>query len=96
MTAAELLHGVHRAAAGHQSARQAVVEGFLARFRAVPLDLSVARTYGHLLAERGRIGRPIGAHDLIIAATALTLGYQVITRDARSFPEILQLQVVLR
>jgi predicted nucleic acid-binding protein len=96
VTAAELLHGVHRADATRQAARRTVVEGYLTRFRSVPLDLSVARTYATLLAEQARIGRPIGAHDLIIAATALTLGHRVITRDSRSFPQIPGLQVVLR
>jgi predicted nucleic acid-binding protein len=96
VTAAELLHGANRADAAHQTKRREVVEGYLGSFRVVPLDLPVARTYGTLLAERSRIGRPIGAHDLIIAATALTLGYRVITRDARSFPDIPSLHVVLR
>ena len=30
----------------------------------------------------------IGAHDLQIGATAVFLGYQVATRDLRSFPKI--------
>ncbi|AUX31792.1 uncharacterized protein SOCE836_039240 [Sorangium cellulosum] len=31
---------------------------------------------------------PVGAHDLLIAATALAVGYDVVTRDDRSFPRI--------
>jgi predicted nucleic acid-binding protein len=36
----------------------------------------------------------VGAHDLIIAATALSLGYAIATRDRRSFPKIRGLDVV--
>ena len=96
VTVAELLHGMYRADPARQPERRAVVEGILAKFPVVPLDLPIARTYGRLLADRSRIGRPMGSHDLIIAATAVTLGYRVITRDARSFPEIPELNVVLR
>jgi hypothetical protein len=33
-------------------------------------------------------GTSVGPHDLIIAATAITKGYTVTTRDERSFPRI--------
>jgi predicted nucleic acid-binding protein len=33
-------------------------------------------------------GTAVDPHDLIIAATALTKGYIVTTRDERSFPKI--------
>jgi len=37
--------------------------------------------------------RQIGAHDLMIGATAVALGYAVLTRDRRSFPSIPGLRV---
>jgi predicted nucleic acid-binding protein len=43
------------------------------------------------LAERGT---PIGAHDLIIAATAVALDSAVATRDTRSVPRIEGLRTV--
>jgi predicted nucleic acid-binding protein len=48
------------------------------------------------MAERGSQGRPIAPHDLVIAATALTLGLRLLTRDARSFPTVTGLDVLLR
>jgi predicted nucleic acid-binding protein len=36
----------------------------------------------------------VGAHDLIIAATAVALGFAVATRDRRSFPKISGLRVL--
>src|SRR5688500_6225695 len=96
ISASELLHGLHRANAQHRAAREANVNAILARFDLVPFDLPVARMYGQMLAEREAEGRPLPAHDLMIAATAIHLGYRVVTRDARSFPTIGGLEVLLR
>jgi tRNA(fMet)-specific endonuclease VapC len=96
VTASELLHGVHRADPARRAAREASVEAVLAQFPVVAFDLAVARTYGRLVAERAAQGRPIAPHDLMIAATALTIGYRVITRDARSFPTVAGLDVWVR
>jgi predicted nucleic acid-binding protein len=54
------------------------------------------RTYARLIAERATQGRPVAPHDLMIAATALTSGESVLTRDARSFPTVTGLQVIVR
>ena len=96
VTAAELLHGVHRADPAHRARREAQVERVLARFPIKPLDLPTARTYGRLIAERAAAGRPIAPHDLMIAATALTVGFRILTRDARSFPTVQGLDVRIR
>jgi tRNA(fMet)-specific endonuclease VapC len=96
ITAAELLDGVNRADPAHRRQRESIVEDILARFPVLAFDLSTARVYGTLLTERARLGRPIAPHDLLIAATAMSLGYRVVTRDRRSFPEIAGLDVLLR
>ena len=96
VTAAELLHGVERADANRRPQRAAMVEGILARFPLRAVDLPVSRTYARLMAERGAQGRPIAPHDLMIAATAVTLGLRLLTRDARSFPTIGGLDVLVR
>jgi predicted nucleic acid-binding protein len=36
----------------------------------------------------GAAGKPVGADDLLIAAMALSRGDKIISRDARSFPNI--------
>jgi predicted nucleic acid-binding protein len=87
VTASELLHGVHRASTTIQrSRREAFVEQILSHIETVPFDFVVARIHARLAAELYRT--PVGAHDLIIGATAVALGYQVATRDLRSFPKI--------
>jgi predicted nucleic acid-binding protein len=96
VTAAELLHGVERADPNRRAQRQSAVEGIITRFPIRPVDLPVGRTYARLMAERGSQGRPIAPHDLMIAATAVTLGLRLLTRDARSFPTVTGLDVLLR
>lgn len=96
ITAAELLQGVERASEPHRATRHAAVEDMLSRFPVAPFDLPVARSYARLMAARSKIGQPIAPHDLIIAATALTIGYRIITRDMKSFPTISGLEVVRR
>lgn len=94
ITLAELGTGVLLASARHREARAA----FLRDVAAIPVvayDADVARVHAGLLAEVQRRGRPRGAHDLIIAASALATDRAVVTRDARGFSDIDGLRVVL-
>lgn len=96
ITAAEMLEGVHGAATDEQRIkREAFVEGILARIPIVPFDIRVARVYARLKRGLDRKGSPVGAHDLMIAATALAIGYGVITTDKRSFPRVPGIEVTL-
>lgn len=55
--------------------------------RALPVidyDTEVAEHHAALLAHTRREGRPRGAHDLTIAATARSSGRTILTRDARA------------
>jgi tRNA(fMet)-specific endonuclease VapC len=95
ITASELLHGSHRAAKPAQRARrEAFVEQVLATVAVIPFDLVVARVHARLWAQLATTGRPVGAHDLLIAATAVATGSRVATRDTRSFPHIPGLSLV--
>jgi len=72
ITASELLHGVHRAARQQQrSRRQAFVEQCIATLAVIPFDLTVARIHAEIWAKTVTKGISIGAHDLMIAATAI-------------------------
>ncbi len=95
ITASEMLHGVHRArASARRSRREAFVETLLSRLPVLPFDLIAARVHARLSARQARRGRAVGAHDLLIAATAIARGLEVVTRDERSFPSIDELTVV--
>lgn len=55
---------------------------------AIPIedyDVTVARRHSGLLAHARRAGQPRGAHDLVIAATAVARQRIVVTADARAF-----------
>lgn len=95
ITASELLHGVHRAAtAAQRTRRESFVENILAVLPVVPFDLVTARVHARLWAQLASKGIQIGAHDLLIGATALAIGYDVATYDQRSFPKIPGLKVI--
>ena len=88
ITASEVLHGVHRLTGVRQVQSREFVRRWLAILPVIPFDLQVAQVHATLAAELGQKGLPVGAHDLIIAATAVRLGYGVVTRDRRSFERI--------
>ncbi len=93
ITASELLHGVHRLTGLRFAQAQAFVDRCLAILPVMPFDRQTAHVHAALAADLGRKGTPMGAHDLIIAATAVRLGYVVATRDRRSFARIEDLAV---
>jgi predicted nucleic acid-binding protein len=95
ITASELLHGVHRASTPRQrTLREAYVERLIGSVLVLPFDLTVARLHARVWAELAAQGITVGAHDLMIAATALANGGMVATRDERSFPRIPGLSVL--
>ena len=95
ISASELLHGPHRMTNAVARARvERQIEQLLTRFSIVDFDLEIARLHARLGADLAAKGAPVGAHDLIIAATALWLDYRIATRDRRSFPKIPGLDVV--
>jgi tRNA(fMet)-specific endonuclease VapC len=97
ITVAELLHGVERADThARKIKRQAFVEKVIEFFPVFSFDIVVARTYARLWALLASQGITVGSHDLIIAATALSLDYTVITANTRDFRKIegLKLEIV--
>ena len=95
ITASELLHGVHRATPEHRARREAFVEGVLAAFPPLPFDLLAARAHARLWAELAAAGKDTGAHDRIVAATAITVGWRVGTANIRHFDRIPGLDVMV-
>lgn len=81
VTAAELLLGVELADESRRQAREDFATAILAVVPVEEYDLTVARTHARLLAHVRRQGRPRGAHDLMIAATAAATARAVVTYD---------------
>ena len=88
ITVAELLVGVELADGANQSRRRALVDSILATIPVEDYDLDVARSHALLLAHTHRSDRRRGAHDLVIAATALARGRIVVTADRGGFGDL--------
>ena len=83
VTVSELLHGVHRASGSARTLRGAFVEHLLAGMQAIEITETVARVHADVWAQLAAKGEIIGAHDLWIAATALTHGMGLATGNSR-------------
>jgi tRNA(fMet)-specific endonuclease VapC len=95
ITASELLHGVHRATEEHRGRREAFVEGVLTAFPALAFDLLVARVHARLWAGLASTGTEVGAHDRLVAATAMSAGWRVATANVRHFSRVSGLDVIV-
>ena len=89
VTLAELRHGVERLAVGQRRKRlNEWLQGeLLIRFdaRILPVDAAVADAWGRIVAHREAFGRPIGAMDAFIAATAQIHNLTLATRNQTDF-----------
>lgn len=88
ITAAELLVDVYVADEARRDSRAAFVEEVLDTIPTEDYDLGVARAHAELLAHVRATGRPRGAHDLIIAATAKATSRIVVSADATAFTDL--------
>lgn len=93
VTVAELLVGVLLADSRHRGPREAFVHDLLTVLPVTPYDTAVARVHAGLLAHVRRTGRPRGAHDLIIGATAIADDRELLTADAAGFADLPGLQL---
>ena len=87
---AELHYGVERMAAGNRRSRleQWLQHELPLRFesRVLPVDVNVAEAWGRMVSRSEAAGRPIGAMDAFLAATAETHELTLVTRNIADFP----------
>jgi tRNA(fMet)-specific endonuclease VapC len=95
ITVAELQVGVELADRRRRETRSVFVDGLLEMLAIEPYDLAVADSHARLLAHARRAGTARGAHDLVIAATAVARGRTVVTSDGRGFEGLPELEVRL-
>ncbi len=81
ITVAELRTGVELASDRYRAPRNAFVQRVLDVLPVEPYDLATALVHGELLGYVQRTGVTRGAHDLIVAATALATGRTVVSTD---------------
>ena len=88
VTVAELRVGALLANRRNQTARADFVDDVIATIPVLDYDIDVAETHAQLLVEVRSQGRPRGAHDLIIAATAKAFDLLVVSADESAFEDL--------
>ncbi len=95
ITVSELLMGVYRADREERRKRRSeFVEAILATVSVLDFTTAVARRHAQIYAELSQRGRMIGAHDLIIAATALHHGFSLLSDNVDEFSRVPGLSVI--
>ena len=88
ITIAELLVGVYLADDARRSARQEFVDDVTEVVPIIGYDSAVAVSHAELLVAVRLQGRPRGAHDLIIAATAKATQREVVSADRTAYDKL--------
>jgi len=83
----ELSFGLDRAPPERRARLTLFCEGVFAEFGALalPVDLDIARLAGRLRANASNEGRVLHMADALMAATAMTHGAILVTRNSRDF-----------
>lgn len=95
VTLIELAHGVVRADTPQRRAnREKFIQELLSAVPTYPVTVSVALRSGQIDGQSQAKGLKIPLADLLIAVTALELGYAVATANLRHFKQVPSLPVV--
>jgi tRNA(fMet)-specific endonuclease VapC len=86
VTVAEMMYGVGKSQ--QKERNKSALESFLAPLEIVDFDFKAAQYYGVIRAYLEKMGTPIGAYDLMIAAHALSFGLILVTNNEREFQRI--------
>jgi len=94
ITVVELAHGIQRAnSAARQVARERFLNELLNEISVEPVTIPIALRAGKLDGNLEDKGVRIALGDLLIGATALEIGYSVVTNNVRHFQMIPDLVV---
>ncbi len=95
ISVSELLMGVHRAnTEERKQKRSAFVEAIIAGVSVLDFSVGCARVHAEIHAELAKSGRLIGAHDLLIAATARHHDLAILTDNVDEFVRVPGLKVI--
>jgi tRNA(fMet)-specific endonuclease VapC len=95
VTIVELTHGIYRAKSeADRERRQAFSEELRRDMVVHPVTVEIAELAGRIEGEQASRGANIAFEDLLIGATALHVGYEVVTLNVRHFQVIPGLSVV--
>ena len=91
VTLYELEYGIHRS--GRPEPLRRVVEAFLGNLEILPWTAGAATEAAAVRAELVAAGNPIGAHELLIAGHARSLGATLVTHNLREFSRVAGLRL---
>jgi predicted nucleic acid-binding protein len=95
VTVAELIHGAYRARAEEDKRRRLTFIDRLCNDVPIhPVTVEMARIIGRIEGEQAAKGIAIPFEDLVIGATALQLGFDLITLNVRHFQLIPSLKII--
>jgi len=95
VTIVELTHGIYRAQNdADRQRRRAFVEELRRDMVVHPISVEIAELAGRVEGEQAARGVRIAFEDLLIGATALHIGYEVVTLNLRHFKLIPGLKVL--
>ena len=72
---------------------KARLEALLQSLPILPFGEAEARAAARIRADLETVGKPIGPHDVLIAATALAHGATLVTRNLREFRRVKGLRI---
>lgn len=84
----ELVFGVERSSPAHRTQNQVRLDELRQQFGSLPFNDAAAEHYGVVRAHLAALGTPIGANDLLIAATALANGVTLVTHNTVEFSRV--------
>jgi predicted nucleic acid-binding protein len=93
VTIAELRVGALLASRRRKAARSAYVDDIIATIPVLDYNVEVAEAHAELLVEVRSQGKPRGAHDLIIAATAKAFDRAIVSADRTAFRDLTGVEV---
>jgi tRNA(fMet)-specific endonuclease VapC len=87
----ELAYGVAKSKTPDRIKAQ--LDSFVAHVDLLPFGVQEARTAASIRADLEKRGQPIGAHDVLIAATALAGRHTLVTHNTKEFERIENLNI---
>ena len=91
ISVAELEYGVSKSRYTEQNSK--TLHKFLSAFEILPFDDRDAESFGMIRAYLEKMGTPIGAYDMQIAAQGIARNITVVTNNIREFERVPSLHV---
>jgi tRNA(fMet)-specific endonuclease VapC len=94
ITVVELTHGIYRARnTADRKRRETFCDALFSDLEVYPVSLPIAQLAGQIEGEQASQGNLIATADLLIGATAVFLGFDLVTLNLRHFQRIPGLRV---